>query len=184
MEMAAQGQMQTPEVKAHRHELTRTGKLSGYTLSRFMDLLVPQPAAPSANLWVPGNCEFEIQVSDIEQGVLHSRTIIMAGQQGTIVSVRLEGGTTETWRVGASGQLPANLPLIGTQIPRRESDKCNQWLFVEYFDKQRTNLKVMVDEWLHIRKTQDYKEQPLNPLRSMQTAISEEKKRRQERQES
>jgi len=64
------------------------------------------------------------------------------------------------------------------QVNKHGPLKCNQWLYVEYFEKERTNLHELVDEWLRIREEKDFRERPLNPIVSMRTSIIEERRRR------
>lgn len=67
-------------------------------------------------------------------------------------------------------------------IAKHELLYCNRWLFHEFFDNGRTDLRELVDEWLKIRQERDrHKDRPINPLRSMRTAINEERKRRNKR---
>lgn len=66
------------------------------------------------------------------------------------------------------------------QEAKHEPLQANQWLFEQVFDNDR-NPKELVDEWLKIRKSKDFKEPPVNPLKSMSTAISEERKRRNQK---
>lgn len=74
-------------------------------------------------------------------------------------------------------------PKESNQKPKMAAEKhkplkCNSWLFENYFDKGESNLNTLVDHWLRIRETEDFKDKPINPIASMRTAISEEKKRR------
>lgn len=80
----------------------------------------------------------------------------------------------------AASTLPTYLLEVGQSISKHEMLKCNQWLIVEYFDKGRS-LKELVNEWRRIREEKDLKHPVVNPLASMTTVISEEKRRRKDR---
>lgn len=70
-------------------------------------------------------------------------------------------------------------------VAKHEPLHCNRWLFREYFDNGRTDLRELKAEWLQIRKEKDFhKDQPLDALKSMHTAIREERKRREKRKKT
>jgi len=77
----------------------------------------------------------------------------------------------------------ADVPALGLKkgppsFPKREAYECNKWLISQYFDLGITNYESLVEQWLQIRQEQDLKATPHDPIKSMRTAISEEKKRR------
>lgn len=88
----------------------------------------------------------------------------------------------EGWIVGTIQQKRMEETKTRSEVAsaKHEPLQANQWLFEQVFDNGR-NPKELVDEWLKIRKSKDFKEPPVNPLKSMSTAISEERKRRNQK---
>lgn len=77
-----------------------------------------------------------------------------------------------------SKKAPTEESIGQTDESKHRPLKCNQWLFVEYFDNDRTNLKELKDEWQRIHKEEDFRTPVQNPIASMRTAINEERERR------
>lgn len=105
---------------------------------------------------------------------------LVAEQQALKTQAYIKRLSKQNEEAKAKLEQPAQTESETVQLTsKHEVMYANKWLFEKVFSEGR-NQKELVDEWLEIRKSKDFKEPPDNPLASMNTAINEERKRRRQ----
>lgn len=123
-ERAREGRLQQPEQTQRLATAVEEGRITPYTLSRFIHLITA-PSMPAAELWIPPVSEYEIQIQQDQTSPPQRLIFPVRPGQRPVVRVFFTGDSIQHWRpMQLPGQwTPAGASEQTQSVPTHKSGR-------------------------------------------------------------